>query len=640
MVLSADSFSQEFLNRDSLWNEFKKSKADTNRVMLYIQLGQQYENNNPDSALMLYEGSLQLSRKLDYTMGVIKYYTNATYVYNILGRYDTALVLNLQSVDIARAYGNHERLAACLANVGASYINLKNYEASIEFTLQALEVYESLQFDDKLSSLTSNLCAIYREIGQLDKALEFGLQSILYARQAKSDYHLILALNNLALVYNELNKPEQAISIIKESLILSEETDNVWAQITANLNLVDAYIKLSRFGEIKPFLDEAMRFSKDVDDQESIVVALRGYSIYYLYAGLTDEAEKFGFESLRIAKENNYSFHIFKAMDQLARVALIQKDYVKGNYYSMMSDSIQNAIFNERIATNIQGLEAEFKSKQQQNQINELEEQAGQNRIYLMSLVVAFLAISTIVALAYRTNYQKKKIHERDSLLQKSRIDQLEKEKQLMASEAIIRGQEEERARMAKDLHDGLGGMLSGVKFSLTNMKTSTVLDSDSTLVFERAMDMLDHSIQELRRVAHNMMPEVLVKFGLKEAVRGFCESIQQTKLVKIDFNAIDITERFDKEVEIQSFRIIQELLNNVLRHAKATQVLVQLSLHNDQLFITVEDDGVGFDKDKLADKNSSGLANIRNRLDLLKGKMEIDSTSEGTSVEITIALS
>jgi signal transduction histidine kinase len=359
-----------------------------------------------------------------------------------------------------------------------------------------------------------------------------------------------------------------------------------------------------------------------------------------LYSGFPDQAEKFGFESLQLARKNNYPFHIFKAMDQLSKIALANKDYRLSNHYAFMSDSIQISIFNERIANNIQGLEAEFKSKQQQNQITELEEQANQNRIYLLSLVVALLAVGAIVTLALRTYYQKKKIIDRDSLLQHSRIDQLEKEKQLLASEAIIRGQEEERARMAKDLHDGLGGMLSGVKFSLTNMKTSTVLDSDSTLVFERAMDMLDHSIQELRRVAHNMMPEVLVKFGLREAVRGFCESIQQTRLVKIDFNAIEITERFQREVEIHSFRIVQDLINNVLRHAKATHVLVQLSLHNDQLFITVEDDGIGFDKNKLSDMSSAGLANIKNRLDLLNGKMEIDSSSDGTTVEITIAIS
>lgn len=639
-LLSTTSFAQEFLDRDSLWTELRKSEVDTSKVLLYIQLGQQYENNNPDSALVLYEEALHLSRELNYTMGVIKYYTNATYVYNVLGRYDTALVLNLQSVEIARAFGNQERLAACLANVGSSYLNLRNYEASIDYTLQALRVYESLKMTLQLSSLASNLSVIYRETSQLDKSLEYGRRGVTYARGSESQYHLIMALNNLALVYTEMSKPDEAIVLLQESLKLSKETENVWSQITVNLNMVDAYIKLSQFDNLKPYLDEALHLSEVVDDQESIVIIMKGYSIYNLYTGAIDQAEKYGLEALRLATENKYPLHMASVLDQLSKVSLMQHDFVKSNRYAFMSDSIQNTIFNEEIVSNIQQLEAQFKSNEQLAQIRQLEEEAGRNRIFILSLVAAFIGVAAIVLLAYRTYSQKKKIHDRDSLLQQSRIEQLEKEKQLLASEAIIRGQEEERTRMAKDLHDGLGGMLSGVKFSLTNMKVNTMLDADATLVFERALDMLDHSIQELRRVAHNMMPEVLINFGLSEAVRGYCESIQQTKLLTIDFNSIGMTERVSKEVEIQSFRIIQELLNNVLRHANAQQVVVQLSKHDDQLFITVEDDGVGFDVGSMRDKNSAGLANIRNRLNLLKGTMEIDSTPDkGTSVEINIAL-
>ncbi len=640
-LLSVGAFAQEFLNRDSLWKELRMSEADTNKVLLYIQLGQQYENNNPDSALVLYEEALQLSRELNYTMGVIKYYTNATYVYNVLGRYDTALVLNLQSVEIARAFGNQERLAACLANVGSSYLNLRNYETSIDYILQALRVYESLKMPVQLSSLTSNLCIVYRETSQLDKSLEYGLLGVAYARESKSDYLITVALNNLAVVYTELNKPDEAIVLLHESLRLSKVTENIWGQITANLNMVDARIKQSQFEELKPYLDEALHLSKSVDDQESIVIILKGYSIYYLYTGAVDQAEKYGLESLRLATENKYPLHMASVFDHLAKVALMDHDFKKSNRYSFLSDSTQSTIFNERIASNVQQLEARFKSDQQLAQIRQLEDQANWNRIFMVSLVAAFLAVITIVVLAYRTYSQRKKILDRDNLLQQSRIKQLEKEKQLLASEAIIRGQEEERTRMAKDLHDGLGGMLSGVKFSLTNMKVNTILDADATLVFERALDMLDHSIQELRRVAHNMMPEVLINFGLSEAVRGYCESIQQTKMLAIEFNSIGMTERLSREVEIHSFRIIQELLNNILRHANAKQVVVQLSKHDHQFIITVEDDGKGFDVANIRDKNSAGLANIRNRLNLLKGTMEIDSAlDKGTSIEINIALS
>src|SRR5690606_10625434 len=121
----------------------------------------------------------------------------------------------------------------------------------------------------------------------------------------------------------------------------------------------------------------------------------------------------------------------------------------------------------------------------------------------------------------------------------------------LIVSEAVIKGQDEERGRLAKDLHDGLGGLLSGVKFSLTNMKSNVVLAGESALVFERSLDMLNHSITELRRVAHNMMPEVLVKFGLSEALKSYCDSLRESKIYKVDFQSIGMENRVASNTEI-----------------------------------------------------------------------------------------
>ena len=641
ILLSYGASAQAHLALDSLWKAFKVSAPDTNRVMLYIQLGQQYENNNPDSALHLYEAALALSQELEYTAGVIQYYTNATFVYNLLGKYDTSLVLNLRAVEIARAYGNPERLAACLGNVGASYLQLKNYEGATAYMLQALEVYETLQDDQRLSILSSNLSVIYRETGQLQKALDFGLTGLAYARKAENVYQLVSALTNLGPIYNELNKPDEAMPLLNEAIAVARKSDNDWGVLNATLNLTDVYIKKSEYIQMKKYLDEAIQLSTQLEDQESLVIALRGYAIHYLYTGNAPLAKKYAQQSLDSARQFEYPFHIMKAYDELSKIALVEGDYAQHQYYLVKVDSIQKTIFNLRIAENIQGLEAAYKSKQQDSQIQQLQQGAWLNRLYLAGMGATLLIVITISLLTYRTLQQRKKISDRDQLLQQSRIDQLEKEKQLMASEAIIKGQEEERARMAKDLHDGLGGMLSGVKFSLTNMKSNAVLDADSVLVFERAMDMLDHSISELRRVAHNMMPEMLVNFGLVDALQSYCSNIQETKMLTVAFQAIGITERLPKETEIQVFRIVQELLSNVLRHAKATQVVVQVSKHQGHLLITVEDDGVGFDNSKASDKSSAGLANIRNRLNYINGRMEIHSIpEEGTTVEINIDLS
>ena len=125
--------------------------------------------------------------------------------------------------------------------------------------------------------------------------------------------------------------------------------------------------------------------------------------------------------------------------------------------------------------------------------------------------------------------------------LQQRRITELETEKQLTATEDVLKGEEKERTRLAKDLHDGLGGMLSGIKHSLNAMKGNLVMTPENHQAFERSMDMLDSSIREMRRVAHNMMPEALVKFGLDTALKDFCNDINQSGALQINYQSIGL---------------------------------------------------------------------------------------------------
>jgi two-component system NarL family sensor kinase len=202
----------------------------------------------------------------------------------------------------------------------------------------------------------------------------------------------------------------------------------------------------------------------------------------------------------------------------------------------------------------------------------------------------------------------------------------------------MLKGQEEERSRLAKDLHDGLGGLLSGVKFSLSNMKDNLVVTPDNMIVFERSLDMIDTSIKELRRVAHNMMPEMLTKFGLDEALKEYCNSINATKLVAVKYQSHGMTGRIDKSIEIIVYRIIQELLNNILKHAVATQAFVQLIKEGSRLNIVIEDNGKGFDINLPENNKGAGWVNIRSRVEYLKGQVEIHSEAgKGTLVNIEL---
>lgn len=190
---------------------------------------------------------------------------------------------------------------------------------------------------------------------------------------------------------------------------------------------------------------------------------------------------------------------------------------------------------------------------------------------------------------------------------------------------------------MAKDLHDGLGGMLSGLKHSFGHMQGNLVMTPENARAFNRSMDMLDSSIKEMRRVAHNMMPEALVKFGLDTALKDFCADINLTGALQVDYQSIGMeTANLNNTTAITIFRIVRELLNNTMKHASANTAIVQLAKSDGIITVTVEDDGKGFNPDLLTETRGIGWANIKNRVDFLKGKIDVKSEPEkGTSVLI-----
>jgi signal transduction histidine kinase len=161
----------------------------------------------------------------------------------------------------------------------------------------------------------------------------------------------------------------------------------------------------------------------------------------------------------------------------------------------------------------------------------------------------------------------------------------------------------------------------------------------DNAQAFERSMDMLDSSIKEMRRVAHNMMPEALVKFGLDTALKDFCADINKSGALHVSYQSIGLgNTEIDQTTSITIYRIVQELLNNTMKHASAKNAIVQLCKTNGQIAVTVEDDGKGFDTSVLKGTRGIGWSNIQNRVEFLKGKLDVNSAPDkGTSVLIEL---
>jgi signal transduction histidine kinase len=239
---------------------------------------------------------------------------------------------------------------------------------------------------------------------------------------------------------------------------------------------------------------------------------------------------------------------------------------------------------------------------------------------------VLLLGLATLLIL-WSWSRQKRRLAE-------SHILQLEQEKQLIATQSVLDGELQERSRLAQDLHDGLGSMLTGLKLNLELLKgkTSTVLDDVQH--FDNVMHILDNSMVEMRRLAHHLMPDALHRFGLKAALSDFLREIPN-----IEFAWFGSDERINNQKrEVMIFRIIQELVNNALKHSGASKIGVNVMRESDYIAFTVFDNGCGFDPSATSAAKGMGLSGIRQRVASCDGRLEVSST-QGQGTEINVEL-
>jgi two-component system, NarL family, sensor kinase len=277
--------------------------------------------------------------------------------------------------------------------------------------------------------------------------------------------------------------------------------------------------------------------------------------------------------------------------------------------YLKLKDSVTTIIFNDEMLRVTRDIESKYETEKKQARILLLEKDKKIQFIYIAGLIAIILLLFIIGVIYSRNLNRKRLLIEKDTEIKAQRISELEKEKQLVATQSLLAGEEIERTRLAGDLHDGLGGLLTGVKLKLSSMKENSIITSDNLAHFNHALDLLDTSIAEMRRVAHNLMPETLMHYGLQTAVNDFIKQVEPDGLPVIRFSLFGDDLRYEKELEISVYRITQELVNNALKHAAARQIDVQLFTEKNRISVQVIDDGKGFDTEIAKNvKTSKGL--------------------------------
>lgn len=618
--------------KDSLLQLLQLAKADTNKVYLLLSIADQFDHTEPRQSKMYVQHAVDLSRQLNFAQGLMKGYRHYAYLYSYQGRFDSVLYYNKMVLVIANEQKDLFNIGAAHFNIGVAYRYLFDLDSALKYTLEGARLLEGKGYLNIESTLNDGLQSLYMTLQQYEKAIQYGEKAVMLGRKLENKQPLVNALNNLGLSYIDVNREEDAKSLYKEALAIAKEIEFASVRPMLLNNLSDIEIRQGHYEQAKVYAEESLAIAGKMDDAASVMNAKAMMACYFLYKSDFKKAEDLAMEVKTMAEKESWDDGKIAALGVLAKIAFATGEYSKGFSYETQKDKVETTVFNESVKQREAAIRLRFETEKKDNQI--FLQQATIKNIGTLNyiLTTGAAALFLILFLSYRSYRNKQK-------LQQQKIETLEAERKLTATEAVLKGEEQERTRLAKDLHDGLGGMLSGIKYSLNTMKGNLIMTPENAQAFERSIDMLDTSISEMRRVAHNMMPEALVKFGLDTALKDFCTDINNTGAINLSCQTLGLQNgEIEQTTAISIYRIVQELINNSMKHAAAKNAIIQVSKNEELISVTVEDDGKGFDTAILKNQMGIGWLNIKNRVELLKGKLDVQSTPEsGTSVHIEL---
>jgi len=634
-------------SRDSLLTVLSLERNDTEKVWTMLRLGIVYLDNHPDSADYYAKALCKLSEKIHVPGGLANGLSMQAYILSAKNRPEEAIAMDLEAIGIAKKANLKKDLANICNNTAILYNGIGDQSSSLDFYLKAAAIYEGLKDSSSMSFIYGNIAGVYNDLKEYDNGYIYSLKGISLCRRLHTTHGLGSGMVNLSSSLINLKRFDTALVVLNENKELASKEKNKYQQINVMANMDYAFAGLGKFNLIKANADEMMALSNSINYTEGICYGLVGLAEYWLHKKKFTLAIHYANEAISTAGKTKLISTLRDAYQEAGNIEVAKGNLSRFRYYDGLRDSIDEVLYSDKILKNTQELDAKYSLNKKQAQIDDLNKQREIQQLTIkqrstMNWALSGLVLVTaVIALLLNRNYrQKKKLLQARALLQQQRIAELEKERQLLAAHSVMQGQVEERTRLAKDLHDGLGSILSSAKYSFSSMKETLPITPETEAAFDRSMDMLDCSINELRRIAHNMMPEALVKFGLDTALKDFCNSVEQSGALQLRYLSFEIRENSIPAITAGSvYRIIQELVNNILKHAGATTALVQLIRKEDTLSITVEDNGRGFNASILETSDGSGYLNLRSRVEYLNGTLDIQTgPDKGTSVNIEIS--
>ena len=599
------------------------------------------------------------------------------------GLYDSAFKYAQVNFALTKKLNDKKSIAKAQYALGLICTNLTLYDSARYYIAAAETAAIQLKDSFLLANCYNTLSMMQRYQADYNSSVTYALKSAALAEQS-TDSSLIKLLpkiySNISGALVGENQFEKAITYSKKALQFTNYPDEQRYRIILHQSIADAYVNLKQLAAAKPYLDTAVLLTGKFNNRIIKMLTASTEGNYYDQAREYKKALAAYHMAYQYADSNNNTYLKAEAADNLAAIYYKQKNYseaslyateankialsvnhikvaastfntlkntaeAKGEYKTALQYADQYKIYadsatNEATQKTTLSLESKYQSQKKEKEIAELKiinaekelSAVKRNRLLLIGGISA-ASIMLLLGIMYRNSNNKKILAENEQQLQKEQIKVLKEQQQVISLQSMVNGQEAERTRIAKDLHDGLGGLFSTIKMYFSTLQHEQETLKGNTL-FEKSYQLIDTANEEVRRIAHNMMPEVLAKLGLIPAIQDMCSNISTGKLMQVKLQSYGMEQRMNTNTEIMLYRIVQELLSNIIKHAQATEAIVQFNKDDNRLMVTIEDNGIGFNLQDVDDKQHSGLEIIKSRVNYLHGNISIDSKEKvGTTI-------
>lgn len=574
----------------------------------------------------------ELSRQIKDIEGAAMNLNNIGFVYRAWGESDKALETFTEARELAKEAERPDMEAVFYQNIGIVHNRAGRSVKALEAYFTSLEIFESIEDEGGISDMLHNIGLVYKMNGEYEKSMTYYRRSVAYDLKIADTLDLSISYHNIGNAMSMLGEYDSAKFYLTRSYKLAKSSGQKCFNGEAGA-LGNLYYQLGKLDSAEYYLEEELAAISDCGNTANLTASKYNLGLIYLDRGQNSEAVRVFKESLKAALD----YHQLDGQKDAA-LALYEWYKAAGNttkalLYHELFQTANDSLFNQENTRQLAWMEANYKLENVTDSLNRKQaEEAGlfsqriqkqrdqQRLIIIISLGLLFCMV------LYYLYFRKRKelIYEKALAIEKSN-----------GFSAVITATEEERKRIAKDLHDGVVQQMGAVQLALARVIPS--LPDDQAKEISNIKEMTAAAASETRELSHQMMPKVLIEMGLIPAMKEVIERTLTLQSIKVDFEDFGLQERYSNSIEIAIYRIFQELINNIVKHAKATEVNVQLIQNGARLILIVEDNGQGMGT---LSNSGIGLQNIQSRLSTIDGKVDYSSgPASGTVATIVIPL-